>query len=109
MSGHHPSSTLGVESTRSGAEWTIAVSGELDLASAPALTQAYVQAEASDAERIVVDLSALAFIDSCGLRAVLDLDARSRNNGTRLIVRRGPDPVHRVFEITNTAERLPFR
>lgn len=103
-----PDSRLQVETRRSSAEWTIAVSGELDLASGSALKDAYDLAEASDAERIVVDLSDLDFMDSSGLRAVLSLDMRSRQTGTDLALHKASGSVHRVFVLTKIADRLPF-
>lgn len=83
--------------------------GELDLASAPALEQELSRACANGAPCVVLDLSALRFIDSTGVRAVLAgvVDARSR--GCELSLLPGPAPVQRVFELTGLAELLPFR
>jgi anti-anti-sigma factor len=99
---------LRLETRRSDGEWTISVSGELDISSAVGLLDAYAEVEAARPERVVLDLSGLEFMDSAGLRAVLGLDARSRRGGTRLALRRGPEAVHRVFLLTRAAERLPF-
>ena len=98
--------SLGVRSEREGEALIIELVGELDLDGAPRLEEALREAEASDAASIVVDLSALDFIDSTGLRLLVM--AAERCDGGRFSLLRGPKQVHRVFEITDLADRLPF-
>lgn len=93
---------------RRGAAHVITLSGELDLATAPAVRDELVAAEATDADRIVLDLSALTFIDSTGLRTIVQGCARSKADGDRLRLLRGPTQVQRIFEITATTDMLPF-
>jgi anti-anti-sigma factor len=50
----------------------------------------------------------LTFIDSTGLRLVLEWDSVARRDGLRLRLRPGPPAVQRVFEVTGVIERLPF-
>jgi anti-anti-sigma factor len=100
--------TLSVRSERDGDSHVVALLGELDLAGAPTLEQELLRVEASDAPSIVIDLASLEFIDSTGIRLILAADARSRMDGDRLALIRGPRAVHRVFELTGIAERLPF-
>ena len=57
---------------------------------------------------IVVDLSALDFIDSSGLRSVVLADRRASEQGLRFALVAGGEPVHRVFEITRMSERLTW-
>ena len=99
---------LEVRSERSGDEHVIALVGELDLDGADRVAQELQHAEATDARRILLDLSGLEFIDSSGIRLIIAADARSRIDGDRLALVRGPRPVHRVFELTGVAERLTF-
>ena len=99
---------LEIRSEPSDDEHVIALAGELDLHGAERVTQALHGAEATDARRIVLDLSRLEFIDSNGIRLIIEADARSRMNGNRLVLIRGPQPVQRVFEMTGIAERMPF-
>jgi len=99
---------LELRSERSGDAHVIALTGELDLEGADRVTLELLRAEATTARRIVLDLSGLEFIDSTGIRLILAADARSRSDGDRLALVRGPQPVHRVFEITGITERLPF-
>ena len=99
---------LELRSERSGDGHVIALMGELDLEGADRVTQELLSAEATDVQEIVLDLSHLRFIDSTGIRLILAADARSRSDGNRLALVRGPREVQRVFELTGIADRLPF-
>ena len=99
--------SLELRSERNDDEHVIALAGELDLDGAQRVSEALQRAEAANVRRIVLDLSQLEFIDSNGIRLILEADARSRADG-RLKLIRGPRPVHRVFELTGTTDRLPF-
>ena len=98
--------SLGVLSEREGEAHIIELSGELDLDGAPRLEEALRDAEAGDATSIVVDLGGLEFIDSTGLRLLVMAAERSPDGRFSLL--RGPKQVHRVFEITDLVDRLPF-
>jgi anti-sigma B factor antagonist len=84
----------------------VALSGELDLASAPKLDDELKHVEERGVEVIVLDLQALSFMDSSGLRALLAADARAREAGRRLVLVRGDERVQRVLKITRLDERL---
>ena len=99
---------LEIRSERRGTDHVIALAGELDLSDASRVAEEIIRVEATDARTIVVDLSALEFIDSTGVRIIVEADARSRGNGHRLRLLRGPRPVRRVFEIAGLNDRLPF-
>jgi len=98
---------LGLRSRREGATHVVELLGELDIAGAPELEQELLRVEATDAPAIVIDLGKLEFIDSTGVRMLLMAAERSEPDA-RLTLRRAPQGVHRVFEMTNLAERLPF-
>jgi anti-anti-sigma factor len=95
-----------VVETRDGGEGavTIAFRGELDLSTAPVADQA-LQALDPGQRPLLVDLRELRFIDSTGLRAILEADGRIRQAGGAMVLIRGPRPVHRVFELTRADER----
>jgi len=99
--------SLVLRSERNGDAYVIALAGELDLDGAPRLEEELLSAEATDAASIVVDLGALEFIDSTGLRLLVMAAERSQSEG-RFTILRGPKQVHRVFEITDLVNRLPF-
>ena len=99
---------LAMRSAREGGAHVIALAGELDLAGAGLLEDELLRVEATDAEEIVIDLRELEFIDSTGVRLIYMADARARRGDARLAIRRGPRRVHRIFELTDLADRLPF-
>ena len=98
--------SLVVRSEREGEAHIIELIGELDLDGAPRLEEELRDAEAGDATSIVVDLGQLEFIDSTGLRLLVMAAERSQDGRFSLL--RGPKQVHRVFEITDLVDRLPF-
>jgi anti-anti-sigma factor len=101
--------TLTFETTRNGAVAVIAASGELDLSGAQVLESELERLQADpDLGTVVLDLRGLEFMDSSGLRLVVLADMRAREAGRRLVLVRGPETVHRVFEITRMSERLDF-
>ncbi len=99
---------LVIDSERRGSTRFLTLHGELDLASAALLDRGLLDAELAGETRIVVDLGGLEFMDSTGLHVLLAADGRSRQNGHRLTLRRGPHAVHRVFELTGTAKSFEF-
>lgn len=99
---------LTVSSWRDGDVHTIALAGELDLATAERVEQELRRVEATDAASIVVDLSGLAFMDSTGIRILVGADARSRADSERLALRHGPAAVQRVVELSGLTDLLPF-
>ena len=88
---------------------TIAAKGQLDRSTVDLLNQAILEAEATTAREIVVDLSPLEFMDSSGLRLILMAHARSQADSNRLTLVRGRGQVQRVFQLTGTERLLPFR
>ena len=55
--------------------------------------------------RLILDLSCLEFIDSTGLRCILECDAEARRDGSALIP--GSQAVQRVFELTKCVGARP--
>lgn len=99
---------LTVRSERAGDVLVIALSGELDLATADGVDAELESAEASDVASIVLDLSGLTFMDSTGVRLLIQAHTRSRAHEDRLILRRGPAAVQRVMELSGVDVLLPF-
>jgi anti-sigma B factor antagonist len=71
------------------------VSGELDLATVPQLSAAV--AEHSDASLLVLDLTAVTFIESTGVRVLIQADRACARSGSRLVVLAGDGPVRRLL------------
>lgn len=99
---------LTMRSVREGAVHTVALTGELDLATAGEVDKELERVEATDAESIVLDLSGLTFMDSTGVRLVVNAHTRSRADANRLTLRRGQAAVQRVMELSGVDVLLPF-
>jgi len=84
----------------------VALRGELDLSSVGKLQEELERIEAEQPAKLVLDLSKLTFLDSTGLRCIVTADERGRAEDRRVVIVRGPDPVHRVFSITGLDARL---
>jgi anti-sigma B factor antagonist len=100
---------LDFQTTRNGTVAVVAATGELDLSGATILEAELERLAAEpDLGPIVLDLRGLEFMDSSGLRLVVLADMRAREAGRRFALVKGPETVHRVFEITRMSERLDF-
>ena len=84
----------------------ISVSGELDLASSPALEEELERVAQSDAQLVVVDLRGLEFMDSTGLSVLVRAHQRAEENGRRLGLVNGSQQVQRLLTLTGVADRL---
>jgi anti-anti-sigma factor len=81
--------------------------GELDFDTTDELRRAMTSLREAGARRLVLDLRALDFMDSTGLRLVLEWDAESRRDGISFAVVPGSEAVQRVFRVTGTEGRVP--
>lgn len=91
-----------------GATSTIGLEGEWDLAGERAASRAIAKTLERSPERLVLDLSRLAFMDSSGVRAAIQLSARSQAENFQLAIVPGPRAIQRVFDICHVTEALPF-
>jgi anti-sigma B factor antagonist len=98
--------TFAILPSSAGSAAVLTVVGEVDMTTAPELLRS-IELVSDGTERVVVDLSAVTFLDSSGLNALLSgrraLDARGI--GLR-VVSPEDNPVRRVFEITQLTESL---
>ena len=99
------SEQLHVEVRRTGDLAIVGLRGELDLASAP-LLESEIESAARDSAKLVLDLDALEFIDSTGLRLILVAHDRAIEDGRGFAVTKGSAQVRRLLEITGVDERL---
>ena len=95
-----------VEVRNADATTVISVSGELDLASSPALEEELERVAQSDAQLVVVDLRSLEFMDSTGLSVLVRAHQRAEENGRRLGLVNGSQQVQRLLTLTGVADRL---
>jgi anti-sigma B factor antagonist len=86
----------------------IAVRGELDLSTAPALEPALEEA-LSSSEAVIVDLTECEFIDSTGIALVVRAWQRIEGDGGRkLVVCSSNAQVGRVLEISGLGQSIPI-
>jgi anti-sigma B factor antagonist len=92
--------TVGVE--RRGSAVVARPSGDLDMATVPRLREA-VEREREEGDVLVLDLRGLAFLDTSGMRYVVE-----QHSGRELTLVRGTDAVQRIFEIAGLEEELSW-
>jgi anti-sigma B factor antagonist len=86
----------------------VAPVGELDIATVDKLRGEVERLRESGFDKLVLDLRGVRFLDSTGLRLVLELDQAAREASQELMIIRGSSVVQRIFEVTQVAERLHF-
>ena len=83
----------------------IAVTGELDLASSPAL-QEELDRISAESTLLIIDLRELDFMDSTGLSVLVRAHQHAEEQGRRLAMVKGPQQVQRLLSLTGVADRL---
>lgn len=81
------------------AETVCRIRGELDIATAPLLQSSLIDV-CRQGGSLVVDCSAVTFIDSVGLRTLVAARDEARRIGTSLALRDVPRSMRRLLEIT---------
>ena len=86
----------------------VSLKGEFDISEVSRVQRELRSAEASHPSLVVIDLRELTFIDSSGLRLVIEADLRGRSEGRRVVVVPGPEQVHRIFLVALLDKHLEF-
>ena len=84
---------------------SVRVSGEVDLATAPRLDHTLREALAH-ARLVLVDLREMLFMDSSGLRVILDASVRAREQRGRVVLAGVPAQVEALLDVTGTRPHL---
>jgi anti-anti-sigma factor len=95
----HPAGDLRVDVSKSPGLARIALSGQFDIASADDATRALQALLKRGLDLVVVDLSGLDFMDSTGVRFLVEGRETARDLGVKLSLVHGGDPVRRVLEV----------
>ncbi len=77
-----------------------AVAGDLDNASAGALSRRLGALAEGTVGDVVLDMSGVEFIDSVGLEVLIRMHRALRDEGRRLVLRDPAEPVARLLELT---------
>ena len=100
-------STLSLHTYKEPGSVRVAVAGELDLSSALVFEEELRRIEqSSEVPLLVLDLRALKFMDSTGLRLILSANARAVNQNRKLAIVEGGEAIQRIFRLTGVLERL---
>jgi anti-sigma B factor antagonist len=100
---------LSVSSTRYGDEVTIvSFGGELDLAAAPTAAAAIEHALADGAQRLVLDLQKLEFLDTSGVAMLRRVSASADSASEVLVIPSDSPGVSRILAVTGTDSLLRF-
>ena len=105
MSDEQP--TLEITEIRDGVRVRVRLRGELDLATAPRLSEA-LRTLHDRREPILIDLDELSFIDMSGLRVVMTAAARASREGGALSVTPGSPQVRRLLALVPLDANLPL-
>lgn len=87
----------------------IALSGELDLAASPDFRRALEEGRDQAPQRVVLDLTEAAFVDSTMLKELLRANAETAENGGTLVLVGPQPPVQRLLDLTRTATLFTIR
>jgi anti-anti-sigma factor len=84
----------------------VALSGDLDVASAPSVERRLEELEPDPPAVLVIDLRGLSFIDSTGLSLLINTDSRARKAGRRVTIVSGTGASRRLLETTGLVQKL---
>ena len=99
---------ISVQDHAEGDRHTVSLAGELDLATVPELVAAVYALLAQGARGIVLDIGALTFINSTGIRSILSVRELCELHECEFAVTLAQEPVQRVFKIAGLEDALPF-
>ncbi len=83
----------------------LALAGELDAHTAPRLALQLAELPPGDGD-IVLDIGRVEFMDSSGLRVVIEAHQRASDAGRRLVLRHPTAAVNRLLEISGLSDHL---
>jgi anti-anti-sigma factor len=97
-----------IERSDAGTAVTLSVTGELDLSTVRVLDQSIV-ALGDDLDALTIDLSELKFMDSTGLRLLIELNQRSQREAWKLkLTTPKLEAAATVLRVTGADSALPF-
>jgi anti-anti-sigma factor len=100
---------LEIKQLVNGQSATLTIVGELDMRTAERLMECLAEQRANGVTEVTVDLAKLTFMDSSGLKALIDLHDRSRAEAWKLrMVAPEFEPAALVLRATGADKALPF-
>ena len=107
MSGVEPEQQLTVSIRRRARGAVIEVGGELDLYESGRLSAVVADLLREPVELVELDATALTFIDSAGIRAILLARSGAAERGVRFLISGVSPQIRRVIEIAGAQDLLP--
>ena len=92
--------------SRAADEVTVALLGEIDISNEAALGVALAEVVGMKPARIVIDLAGVSYLDSSGIRCLLNIAKQAATAGSAMVVCRPVGIVLRVLEICGVDELL---
>lgn len=86
----------------------VSLAGDLDLLSVTVLQEALNAAETLAPAELILDLTALTFLDSTGLHCIVRAHDRAKQAGRRLFLVPGSAHIQWVLELTGMDKHLEF-
>ncbi len=86
----------------------IVLKGDVDIAAVPELESARERALGQRPERLLIDLRQVDFVDSSGLKFLLETHRLAQQDGWELALTRPTERAMKVFEVTGAERHLPF-
>jgi anti-sigma B factor antagonist len=86
----------------------VTVSGDIDIATVGHLERARAEALAAAPTRVLIDLREVEFVDSSGIRFLLETGALSKEGGWTLRVIKPASSAMRAFVVTGADRFLPL-
>jgi anti-sigma B factor antagonist len=87
---------------------TVTIAGEIDIAAIGRLEHARATALAEQPDRVLIDLRRVDFIDSSGLKFLLETDRLSKSAGWKLQLLRPAESARKALVLTGADKHLPF-
>jgi anti-sigma B factor antagonist len=100
---HSSAGRLRLEITEGARSARMALYGEFDLASAADASRALQELLSHGLDKVIVDLSGLQFMDSTGVKFLVDGRETALARGVKLSLVHGGDPVERVLTVSGVA------
>jgi anti-anti-sigma factor len=97
-----------LEVDRSTAGTTFVVRGDIDIATVPALERARERALVEGPGTLLIDLREVGFVDSSGLKFLLETHRLYQERGWELQLMRPAERAMKVFVVTGAQRHLPF-
>ena len=98
-------SSAGEDNQPVGTSYRLVARGEIDLATAPQLADSLQSLIDQGATLVVLDTAAVHFLDSSGLRVIINSANKLSDAGGRLLIEGMSGAVQRVLEVSGVIER----